>query len=146
MAATGYRIHVGDSLTRSPDAIRIPGSLKAAAAVFLTSVPEFAMYAVIKTGGKQYKVATGESLKIESLTAEVGQTVSFDEVLMIADGDKLNVGAPLVVGGKVSAEVVAHGRGDKIRIIKHRRRKHYHKEQGHRQNFTEVKITGIVGA
>lgn len=103
------------------------------------------MYAVIKTGGKQYKVAAGEKLSVESLDAEVGKTVSFDEVLMIADGEKITVGAPLVKGGKVTAEVVAHGRGDKIRIIKHRRRKHYHKEQGHRQNFTEVKITGIVG-
>ena len=104
------------------------------------------MYAVIKTGGKQYKVAAGETLSVETLDAEVGKTVSFEEVLMIADGDKLNVGAPLVKGGKVTAEVLSHGRGDKIRIIKHRRRKHYHKEQGHRQNFTEVKITGISAA
>jgi large subunit ribosomal protein L21 len=104
------------------------------------------MYAVIKTGGKQYKVATGEQLKIESLNAEAGAQVSFDQVLMIADGDAVKVGAPLVSGGKVNAEVVANGRGEKIRIIKHRRRKHYHKEQGHRQNFTEVKITEIIGA
>lgn len=101
------------------------------------------MYAVIKTGGKQYKVAPGDSLRVESLAGDVGQTVSFDEVLMIVDGDKITAGTPLVANGKVSAEVVAHGRGDKIRIVKHRRRKHYHKEQGHRQNFTEVKITGI---
>jgi large subunit ribosomal protein L21 len=104
------------------------------------------MYAVIKTGGKQYKVAPGEQLKIESLDAEVGATVAFEEVLLIANGEAIQVGTPVVAGGKVSAEVVAHGRGDKIRIIKHRRRKHYHKEQGHRQNFTEVKITDIVGA
>ncbi len=104
------------------------------------------MYAVIKTGGKQHKVTPGEQLKIESLNAEVGAQVSFDEVLLIADGDNLVVGAPTVKGGKVNAEVVANGRGEKIRIIKHRRRKHYHKEQGHRQNFTEVKILGIVGA
>lgn len=104
------------------------------------------MYAVIKTGGKQHKVTPGEQLKIESLNAEVGTQVSFDEVLLIADGDNLIVGAPTVKGGVVNAEVVANGRGDKIRIIKHRRRKHYHKEQGHRQNFTEVKILGIVGA
>jgi large subunit ribosomal protein L21 len=102
------------------------------------------MYAVIKTGGKQYKVAPGDTLKVESLTGDVGAQISFEEVLMIADGDKQTVGAPLIKGGKVSAEVVAHGRGDKIRIIKHRRRKHYHKEQGHRQNFTEVKITAIT--
>ncbi len=104
------------------------------------------MYAVIKTGGKQYKVAPGESVRVESLAGEVGAQVSFDEVLLIADGDKQTVGTPTIKGGKVSAEVVAQGRGDKIRIIKHRRRKHYHKEQGHRQNFTEVKITAITGA
>ncbi len=104
------------------------------------------MYAVIQTGGKQYKVAAGDQLKIETLEADVGATVSFDQVLMIADGESHKIGAPLVSGGKVTAEVLKHGRGDKIRIIKHRRRKNYHKEQGHRQNFTEVKITAIVGA
>ncbi|MDE0853416.1 MAG: 50S ribosomal protein L21 [Nevskia sp.] len=104
------------------------------------------MYAVIKTGGKQYRVAPGESLQVESLSADVGSAISFDEVLLVANGDSLKVGAPLVAGAAVKAEVTAHGRGDKIRIIKHRRRKHYHKEQGHRQNFTAVKITEIVGA
>jgi large subunit ribosomal protein L21 len=104
------------------------------------------MYAVIKTGGKQYKVASGDTLKLESLVADVGSIISFDEVLMIANGDQLTVGSPIVSGGAVKAEILAHGRGDKIRIVKHRRRKHYHKEQGHRQNFTEVKITEIVGA
>lgn len=104
------------------------------------------MYAVIKTGGKQYKVAPGEQLKVESLAADVGHTVSFEEVLLVANGDAVKVGAPTVAGATVKAEVVAHGRGDKVRIIKHRRRKHYHKEQGHRQNYTAVKITEIVGA
>ena len=103
------------------------------------------MYAVIKTGGKQYKVAPGEKLMIETLDAEVGATVSF-EVLAVSNGETLTVGAPLVQGGAVTAEVLAHGRGEKIRIVKHRRRKHYHKEQGHRQNFTQVKITEILGA
>lgn len=102
------------------------------------------MYAVIKTGGKQYKVAAGESLTIETLDAEVGSTVSFEEVLLVSNGEQVTVGAPLVKGGVVKAEVVAHGRGEKIRIVKHRRRKHYHKEQGHRQNFTQVKITEIA--
>ena len=101
---------------------------------------------IVSAGGKQYKVAPGEKLKVETLTADVGSTVSFDQVLMIASGDQHKIGAPVLAGGKVTAEVVSHGRGDKIRIIKHRRRKHYHKEQGHRQNFTEVKITEIVGA
>ena len=104
------------------------------------------MYAVIKTGGKQYRVAPGDALQVESLVAEVGASITFEEVLMVANGETLNVGAPLVKGATVTAEVTAHGRGDKIRIIKHRRRKHYHKEQGHRQNFTAIKITEIVGA
>ena len=103
------------------------------------------MYAVIKTGGKQYKVAPGEKLKVETLTADVGATVSFEEVLMIANGDSHKIGAPIVAGGKVTAEVVSHGRGDKIRIIKHRRRKNSHKEMGHRQNYTEIKIKEILG-
>ncbi|HUR40128.1 MAG TPA: 50S ribosomal protein L21 [Verrucomicrobiae bacterium] len=103
------------------------------------------MYAVIKTGGKQYKVAPGEKLKVETLTADVGAMVSFEEVLMIANGDSHKIGAPLLKGGKVTAEVVKHGRGDKIRIIKHRRRKNYHKEQGHRQNYTEIQIKEITG-
>lgn len=104
------------------------------------------MYAVIKTGGKQYRVATGEQLKVETLVAEVGSTFSFDQVLLVGEGESVKFGAPLVAGGLVNAEIIRHGRGDKIRIIKHRRRKHYHKEQGHRQNFTEVKITEILGA
>lgn len=102
------------------------------------------MYAVIKTGGKQYRVAPGESLQVESLDAEVGAAVQFDQVLLVADGAALKLGAPTLAGASVKAEVTGHGRGDKIRIVKHRRRKHYHKEQGHRQNFTEVKITEIV--
>ncbi|MDT0498897.1 50S ribosomal protein L21 [Algiphilus sp. W345] len=104
------------------------------------------MYAVIKTGGKQYKVASGEKLRVELLTAEVGSTISFDEVLMVGEGGSAKVGAPHVADAEVKAEVLSHGRGDKVRIVKHRRRKHYHKEQGHRQHFTEVKITEIVGA
>lgn len=104
------------------------------------------MYAVIKTGGKQYRVTPGESLKVETLEAAVGDSISFSEVLMVANGDTVKVGAPTVAGAVVKAEVTGHGRGDKIRIIKHRRRKHYHKEQGHRQNFTALKITEIVGA
>lgn len=103
------------------------------------------MYAIIKTGGKQYKVAEGDTLRIETVTGEPGTAVSFDEVLMIADGDNVKVGGPRVDGGSVSAEIVEHGRGDKIHILKHRRRKHSHKEQGHRQNFTKVKITGVSG-
>ena len=102
------------------------------------------MYAVIKTGGKQYRVAPGESLKVETIVANVGDTVSFSEVLMVADGEAVTIGTPVVAGALVKAEVTAHGRGDKIRIIKHRRRKHYHKEQGHRQNFTAITIKEIV--
>jgi len=104
------------------------------------------MYAVIQTGGKQYRVKSGEQVKVESLAAEVGATVSFDRVLMLGEGDGVKVGAPFVSGAAVKATVVAQGRGEKIRIFKLRRRKHYAKTQGHRQGFTEVRIDEIVGA
>lgn len=104
----------------------------------------YLMYAVIKTGGKQYRVKPGEQLKVELMTAEVGAAVSFDEVLMLGEGDTSTVGAPLVAGAKVKATVVSHGRGDKVRIFKMRRRKHFQKTQGHRQGYTEVRIDDIV--
>lgn len=104
----------------------------------------FVMYAVIKTGGKQYRVSSGEQLRIELLPAEVGAAVSFDEVLMVGEGDQVRVGAPLVSGAKVQATVVSHGRGDKVKIYKLRRRKHFQKSQGHRQSYTEVRIDDIV--
>ncbi|WP_111658200.1 50S ribosomal protein L21 [Isoalcanivorax indicus] len=103
------------------------------------------MYAVIKTGGKQYRVEEGDLLRIEKLEVGTGEAVEFDQVLLVADGDKITVGQPLVDGAKVTAEVVEQGRHKKIRIVKFRRRKHYRKQQGHRQWFTEVKITGISG-
>lgn len=101
------------------------------------------MYAVIVTGGKQYKVAEGEFLKIEKLDVATGESVAFDKVLLVANGDDVQIGAPVVAGAKVTAEVVAQGRHDKVTIIKFRRRKHHMKRQGHRQWFTEIKITGI---
>ena len=101
------------------------------------------MYAVIKTGGKQYKVSEGERLRVEQLPGEAGSTVEFDEVLMVADGDDVKVGAPRLDGGKVTARVEGHGRGDKIKVVKVRRRKHSRTQMGHRQNYTEVTITGI---
>jgi large subunit ribosomal protein L21 len=101
------------------------------------------MYAVIRTGGKQYKVAAGGKLKVESLAAEVGSEIVIDDVLMIADGDDIKVGAPVVAGASVKATVLSHGRGDKVMIYKMRRRKHYRKTQGHRQNYTEIRIDGI---
>ncbi len=101
------------------------------------------MYAVIVTGGKQYKVAEGEFLKVEKLEVATGEAVAFDRVLLVGNGDDVKIGAPVVDGAKVTAEVVAHGRGEKVRIIKFRRRKHHMKRQGHRQWFTEIKITGI---
>jgi len=103
------------------------------------------MYAIIKTGGKQYRVKSGEQVRVESLTADVGAAVSFDEVLAVGEGDAVRVGAPLVSGAKVTATVLAHGRGEKVRIFKMRRRKHFQKTQGHRQNYTEVRIDDIVG-
>ncbi len=96
------------------------------------------MYAVIKTGGKQYKVAAGEKIKVEQIAADVGQEIVIDQVLAVGIGSTLTVGTPLVLGATVTATVVAHGRHDKVRIFKMRRRKHYQKRQGHRQNFTEL--------
>jgi large subunit ribosomal protein L21 len=101
------------------------------------------MYAVVKTGGKQYKVAAGEKLRIEQIAGDVGSEVVLDQVLMLADGDAVTLGTPLVSGASVKATVLAHGRGDKVRIFKLRRRKHYQKRQGHRQNYTEIKIEAI---
>jgi large subunit ribosomal protein L21 len=103
------------------------------------------MYAVIKSGGKQYRVEPGKQLRVEALAAEVGAPVSFEEVLLVGAGDAVKVGAPLVAGAKVKATVVSHGRGDKVRIFKLRRRKHYQKSQGHRQSYTEVRIDDIQG-
>ncbi|MFK8078559.1 MAG: 50S ribosomal protein L21 [Granulosicoccus sp.] len=101
------------------------------------------MYAVVKTGGKQYRVSQGDRLKVETIQAEAGAEVSLDEVLMVGSGESVTVGAPMVANASVSAKVVSHGRGDKVRIIKFRRRKHHRKQAGHRQNYTELEITGI---
>ncbi len=101
------------------------------------------MYAVIVSGGKQHRVKEGETLKLEKIEVETGASVEFDQVLLVSNGDDIKVGAPVVAGAKVTAEVVSHGRHKKIKIIKFRRRKHHMKQQGHRQWFTEVKITGI---
>jgi large subunit ribosomal protein L21 len=103
------------------------------------------MYAVIKSGGKQYRVEAGKQVRVESLVADVGSAVAFEEVLLVGGGDSVKVGAPLVPGAKVTGTVVAHGRGDKVKIFKLRRRKHYQKTQGHRQNYTEVRIDDIQG-
>ena len=103
------------------------------------------MYAVIKTGGKQYKVVAGEKIKIEQIAADVGQEITIDQILAVGNGADLKVGTPLVAGASVVATVVAHGRHDKVRIFKMRRRKHYQKRQGHRQNYTEIQI-GAVNA
>src|ERR1700741_191438 len=104
------------------------------------------MYAVFRTGGKQYRARQGERLRIERLEAAVGDAVAFEDVLLVGEGANVKVGAPLVKGGKVEAKVVSQGRDDKITIIKFRRRKHYRRTQGHRQAFTEVEITAISGA
>ena len=101
------------------------------------------MYAVIVSGGKQHRVEEGETLKLEKLNIEVGASVDFDRVLLVVNGENVKIGAPVVQGAKVSAEIVSHGRGKKVRIMKFKRRKHHMKQMGHRQWFTEVKITGI---
>jgi large subunit ribosomal protein L21 len=102
------------------------------------------MYAVIKTGGKQYRVSAGQKLKVEQIPADVGAEITLDQVLMVGEGESVKVGAPLVAGASVKCTVVSHGRHDKVKIFKMRRRKHYQKHQGHRQNYTELRIDTIA--
>ena len=102
------------------------------------------MYAVIKTGGKQYRVAAGEKIKVEQIPADVGAVITLDQVLMVGEGESVKIGTPIIAGATVTAKVIAHGRGPKIKIFKMRRRKHYQKHQGHRQNYTEIEISGIA--
>jgi large subunit ribosomal protein L21 len=104
------------------------------------------MYAVFKTGGKQYRATQGDRLRVEKLDAEVGDSVEFDEILLVGEGADVKLGAPLVKGGKVAATVTAQGRTKKIEIVKFKRRKHYQRHHGHRQHYTEVEITSISGA
>ena len=101
------------------------------------------MYAVFQSGGKQHRVTEGQTVRLEKLDIETGSVIEFDKILMVAGGDDVKIGAPYVDGGKVTAEIVSHGRGNKVTIVKFKRRKHSRKQQGHRQWFTEVKITGI---
>ena len=101
------------------------------------------MYAVFKTGGKQYRAATGDVIKVEKIEAEKGSTVELDQVLMVGEGEDVKVGTPYLEGGKVTAKVVDHGRRDKIKVIKFKRRKNYRRQMGHRQYFTQLEITGI---
>ena len=101
------------------------------------------MYAVFKTGGSQYRAVSGEVIRVATINAEPGATISIDEVMMIGDGDKVTIGTPLIAGAKVAAKVRAHGRADKVHIVKFRRRKHHRKQMGHRQNYTEIEITAI---
>ena len=101
------------------------------------------MFAVIRTGGKQYRVSTGEKLKVEQIPADIGQEIILDQVLMVGSGEAVKVGAPLVAGANVTAKVVSHGRGEKVRIFKMRRRKHYQRHGGHRQNYTELQIAAV---
>jgi large subunit ribosomal protein L21 len=104
------------------------------------------MYAVIVTGGKQYRVSEGSILKVEKLEAEAGASVEFDNVLLVANGDKVTLGTPKVAGAKVTGTVQSHGKTDKVSIVKFRRRKHYLRQGTHRQQYTEIKVTGIAGA
>ena len=120
----------------------VPGSVKIRSQ---SLIQEVNMYAVIKTGGKQYRVAAGEKIKVEQIAADVGQEIVFDQVLAVGNGAELKVGTPLVSGATVSVTVVAHGKHDKVSIFKMRRRKHYQKRQGHRQQFTEL-LVGAISA
>lgn len=101
------------------------------------------MYAVIKTGGKQYRVAAGEKIKVEQIPADVGSEITLDQVFMVGEGESVKIGTPVVAGASVKATVVSHGRHDKIKVFKLRRRKHHRKHQGHRQNYTELRIEAI---
>ena len=101
------------------------------------------MYAVFKTGGKQYRASTGDVIKVEKIEAEKGATVELEQVLMVGEGEDVKIGTPFLEGGKVTATVVDQGRGDKIRVIKFKRRKNYRRQMGHRQYFTQIEITGI---
>ena len=103
------------------------------------------MFAVIKTGGKQYRVVAGDKLKVEQIPADVGAEVILNQVLMVGEGESVRLGQPILSGASVKATVVSHGRGEKVKIFKMRRRKHYQKHQGHRQGYTELKIDAIVG-
>ncbi|MGE0484808.1 MAG: 50S ribosomal protein L21 [Gammaproteobacteria bacterium] len=102
------------------------------------------MYAVIKTGGKQYRVAAGDKLNVETLRADAGSEIEFDQVLMVGEGDQVDVGSPFLNGARVKARVLEHGRGDKVRIVKFKRRKHYRRQAGHRQNYTRIEITDVA--
>ncbi|MDR2092408.1 MAG: 50S ribosomal protein L21 [Azoarcus sp.] len=104
------------------------------------------MYAVIKTGGKQYRVRAGEKIKVEQIPADVGSQITLDQVLLVGEGESVKIGTPVVAGATVTASVLAHGRHDKIKIFKMRRRKHYQKHQGHRQNYTEIRIDAVSAA
>jgi large subunit ribosomal protein L21 len=101
------------------------------------------MYAVFKTGGKQYRATTGDVIKVEKIDAEKGATIELDQVLMVGEGEDVKIGTPFLDGGKVTATVVDHGRRDKIKVIKFKRRKNYRRQMGHRQYFTQLEITGI---
>ena len=114
--------------------------------VFFEAIPEISMYAVVRTGGKQYRVSTGEKLRVEKLAAAVGSELVFDEVLLVGDGQALDIGTPVVKGASVKAKVVAHGLGDKVMIFKLRRRKNSKRLRGHRQAYTEIEVTGIAQA
>ena len=103
------------------------------------------MYAVFKTGGKQYRAKQGDVLKIEKLELDAGSDVAFDQVMMLGEGDDVKIGTPIVAGAVVSGKVLSQGRADKVHILKFRRRKHFRKQQGHRQHYTEIEITGIAG-
>jgi large subunit ribosomal protein L21 len=151
-AALATRIIAG-SAVRPPtgDPLSTKNSFDCGAEVSVTDTEEIqtfrslTMYAVIKTGGKQYRVAAGEKIKVEQIPADVGAQVVLDQVMMVGNGETVTIGKPLIAGAAVTATVISHGRADKVKIFKMRRRKHYQKHQGHRQNYTELQIAEIKG-
>jgi large subunit ribosomal protein L21 len=135
-----FLISIGDCVCLSPN------FTYNARLILMRSKRGSIMYAVIKTGGKQYRVTPGLRLKVEKLVGDVGSDVTIDQVLVMADGENVTIGAPLIAGASVTAKVLSHGRGDKVMIFKFRRRKHYRKTQGHRQSYTEIQIADFGGA
>lgn len=138
--------HIG-SLTRTHFRAILNGFSRALKRAGLPGGPaaslEIIMFAVVKTGGKQYRVSEGDRLRVETLDAEAGASVELDTVLMVGEGDSVTVGTPVISNASVTAKIIDHGRSKKVKIIKFRRRKHHMKRMGHRQNYTEVEITGI---
>ncbi len=139
-----FECRSGQDLNHSVDSYKLAGyTLLLCSVLELSNFKDSPMFAVIKTGGKQYRVSQGDKLRVETIDSDEGESVNLDQILMVGEGEKITIGSPLVSSASVTAKVLSHGRGKKVEIVKFRRRKHYRRQMGHRQNFTELEITGI---